>query len=68
MIYLSKGGAGANSDHTWIRPCMKPIYILFICVLVFKNYSRSYKMVPELLLHFFWLTLYNIIMYYIIIL
>ena len=19
MIYLSKGGAGANSDHTWIR-------------------------------------------------
>ena len=23
MIYLSKGGAGADSDHTWIRPCMK---------------------------------------------
>ena len=21
MIYLSKGGAGADSDHTWIRPC-----------------------------------------------
>ena len=20
MIYLSKGGAGADSDHTWIRP------------------------------------------------
>ena len=20
MIYLSKGGVGANSDHTWIRP------------------------------------------------
>ena len=22
MIYLSKGGAGADSDHTWIRPCI----------------------------------------------
>ena len=22
MIYLSKGGAGADSDHTWIRPCL----------------------------------------------
>ena len=21
MIYLSKGGAGADSDHTWIHPC-----------------------------------------------
>ena len=25
MIYLSKGGgAGADSDHTWIRPCSIP--------------------------------------------
>ena len=24
MIYLSKGGAGADSDHTWIRPCVRP--------------------------------------------
>ena len=23
MIYLSKGGAGADSDHTWIRPCIR---------------------------------------------
>ena len=22
MIYLSKGGAGADSDQTWIRPCI----------------------------------------------
>ena len=22
MIYLSKGGAGADSDHMWIRPCV----------------------------------------------
>ena len=25
MIYLSKGGAGADSDHTWIRPCRAPV-------------------------------------------
>ena len=24
MIYLSKVGAGADSDHTWIRPCPFP--------------------------------------------
>ena len=22
MMYLSKGGAGADSAHTWIRPCL----------------------------------------------
>ena len=28
MIYLSKGGAGADSDHTWIRPCT-PLFETF---------------------------------------
>ena len=28
MIYLSKGGAGADSDHTWIRPAYKQWYAL----------------------------------------
>ena len=27
MIYLSKGGAGADSDHMWIRPCY-PKFVL----------------------------------------
>ena len=34
------------------------LYDIYISLLVFKNYSRSYKMAPELILHFFWLTLY----------
>ena len=25
MIYLSKGGAGADSDHTWIRPWLQSL-------------------------------------------
>ena len=29
MIYLSKGGAGADSDHTWIRPWMVSVLAVF---------------------------------------
>ena len=45
MIYLSKGGAGADSDHTWIRPwlcefvgnCFGPRYFSLGVTLPQKN-------------------------------
>ena len=37
MIYLSKGGAGADSDHTWIRPW--PMRLLVPSIHVQKNLS-----------------------------
>ena len=34
MIYLSKGGAGADSDHMWIRPCTNDSCIMYCDVYV----------------------------------
>ena len=30
MIYLSKGGAGADSDHMWIRPWVNDLWFKFL--------------------------------------
>ena len=34
MIYRSKGGAGADSDHTWIRPCSSCCDAVFTSVML----------------------------------
>ena len=41
MIYLSKGGAGADSDHTWIRPCFRPKKKKELCLSFLKVKTLS---------------------------
>ena len=38
MIYLSKGGAGADSDHTWIRPCLPISYCVSLIMVTITSH------------------------------
>ena len=40
MIYLSKGGAGADSDHTWIRPWIVNKIKAFWCIMDYHFLKR----------------------------